>query len=243
MDSHTPPERGVRGRLQIKRETFIGNKYSLLLLFFVLGTIITPIYRDYYGAIVADYIEEFLFVFFILASFRAIIQNRARFVPIVLFAVPCFVLAVANMIFKSHLIFWWYNLITCLFAGLLCVSVIVDVAGESDIGADTIMGGICAYYLIGFVWAFLYAVIYLSNPESFEMTIKNAPSVSGNMISDLWYFSYATLTTIGFGDVVPVSETARAFVILEGVVGQIYLVVFIARLLGLHLTRRESKSS
>ena len=57
---------------------------------------------------------------------------------------------------------------------------------------------------------------------------------------DLFYYSYVTLATLGYGDINPVSPEARSLAITEAVVGQLYLVVLVAGLVGIHLTDRRS---
>ena len=59
-------------------------------------------------------------------------------------------------------------------------------------------------------------------------------------VRDLFYFSYVTLTTLGYGDIGPVSPAARALAITEAIVGQLYLVVLVAGLVGMHLSPRRN---
>lgn len=100
-----------------------------------------------------------------------------------------------------------------------------------QVTADIIKGGICVYFLLGFLWTVMYDVIYSLDINSFHAA---TPTLSR---ADLNHFSFTTLTTIGYGDITPVSEMARVLANLEGIVGVIYPTVFIARLVSLHSNR------
>lgn len=106
------------------------------------------------------------------------------------------------------------------------------------VDGNVLCGAACVYLLAGALWGYTYAMIEVANHGSFTIT---APDMTSHNV-DLWdepgwliYFSYTTLTTVGFGDVLPASAYARSLAVLEAVVGQIMLVVMIARLVGLHV--------
>jgi hypothetical protein len=108
-----------------------------------------------------------------------------------------------------------------------------------EVTFDTILGAITAYLLIAAAFMELYSLIELQSPGSFaglaEGTEPNRRQMGGTML----YFSLVCLTTMGYGDIVPTSNLARPLATLEGVVGQLYLAVMIARLVGLHISRRN----
>jgi voltage-gated potassium channel len=95
--------------------------------------------------------------------------------------------------------------------------------------------------LIGFAWAFGYGIIELINPGSFSGLAEIDTDNHVGRIMQLRYFSFATLTTLGFGDILPRSPSARTLATLEAVTGQIYLAVLIARLVGLHIVHAGSR--
>lgn len=99
------------------------------------------------------------------------------------------------------------------------------------ITGDTIKGALCVYFMIGVFWAFVYQVIFRINPASFSA------ASFGKMT--LLHYSYTTLTTLGLGDVVPISNFAMSFTALEAMAGQLFLVVFIAKLIGLHIVQNS----
>jgi hypothetical protein len=86
-------------------------------------------------------------------------------------------------------------------------------------------GGVAAYLLLGIIWAHAYALVALLSPGAFS-----GPVSPGDGARALFYFSFVTLTTIGYGDVLPVHPAARSLAMLEAVTGPLYLAILIARL-------------
>lgn len=123
---------------------------------------------------------------------------------------------------------------TIIFLAFLTLSIYLisrELAIAKQVTADIIKGGICVYFLFGFLWASLYTIIYSLDASSF-----NALSTTVSR-ADLTHFSFTTLTTVGYGDISPVSKVARVLANLEGMVGVLYPTVFIARLVGLYSSR------
>ncbi len=96
-----------------------------------------------------------------------------------------------------------------------------------------ILGAIVAYLLAAVAFAYLYEILELFQPGSFS-GIPDAASLQ-ELGDALMYFSLASLTTMGYGDIVPVSGLARPVAVLEGAFGTLYLAVMIAKLVGLHI--------
>jgi Ion channel len=132
--------------------------------------------------------------------------------------------------------------LTSAFLAFLTLVIMVAVFRDRSVTADTIVGAICAYLLIGVTWGSVYALLVFASPDSLSVS----PALArvghwGESISPftplLLYYSYTTLSTLGYGDVTPLSAGARALAVLEGLTGQIYLAVLVARLVGLHIAR------
>ncbi len=102
------------------------------------------------------------------------------------------------------------------------------------VNSDTIKGGICVYLLVGFLWALFYKVAFIFDPRAFSFIDPD----NWNFI----YFSFVTLTAVGFGDIFPVSSFARMLTCFEALCGQLFLAVFIARLMGLHIAHKLTSS-
>lgn len=114
--------------------------------------------------------------------------------------------------------------------GLVVLLLLNYVVRSVRVNHNTVLAAICVYVLIGILWGFVYLLIYEANPKSFDIDLSLGPAEV-----QLRYFSMMTLTTVGYGDIVPKSTEARAFAALESLLAQIYLAAIIARLVGIEV--------
>ena len=111
-----------------------------------------------------------------------------------------------------------------------------DVFGHSRVRGQTLIGAACGYVLLGLTFAFLMLVLHSIGTEPvirFDGSTGTSPG-AGEMARYL-YFSFVTLSTLGYGDVVPSTPAAQVLAPAEAILGQLYLAVFIARLIGMHV--------
>ena len=111
---------------------------------------------------------------------------------------------------------------------LLAVMVGYRVFAPGRVTTDRIMGAVALYLLFGVVWGNAYEIVALADPAAFS-----AAADTGRGIERWFYFSFVTLTTVGYGDVTPVSRAARVLAIGEALVGQLYPAIILARLVTL----------
>jgi len=129
-----------------------------------------------------------------------------------------------------------YLVLGALFLGFTAVVVLRQTLGGGAVTADTIAGAICFYLLLGVIWALIYALVELAHPGSFVDGGRPVSSAIGGhrlLVPELLYLSLVTLSTLGYGDILPVTPPARMLAALEGIIGPLYLAVLIARLVGL----------
>jgi voltage-gated potassium channel len=128
---------------------------------------------------------------------------------------------------------------------VICVVMIFRyVLSSHQVTVDTVFGAFVAYFLIAFAFSALFQAIAAIQPESFSLTATSTGSAKASIDMQLSYFSFVTIATLGYGDIVPKLPLAQMLAILEAVVGQFYMAVVIAWLVSeLALTRRESRSS
>jgi len=117
----------------------------------------------------------------------------------------------------------------------MTINIVGDIAVAKRITLDTIYGAICVYLLMGITWAGAYAFIAYLEPSSF--------SVGATDFDSFLYFSFVTLTTLGYGDLLPVSEAARTAAIMEAMSGVLYSATMIARLVGIHASQHSDYST
>ncbi len=105
---------------------------------------------------------------------------------------------------------------------------------SKEIKLNIIIAAFNGYLLLGLIFSFLYTLIEAFNPGSIKGL---SPGVEG--LQDILYFSYITQVTIGYGDISPVSQLAKNITVLQGLLGQFYLVVIMAILVGKFLIQKD----
>lgn len=113
-----------------------------------------------------------------------------------------------------------------------------SVFAKGRMTGDRVAGAIAVYLLVGLLWALVYGIISATDPTAFRGIQAFTLEESGAQ-QDFIYFSFVTLTTLGYGDMSPVAPAARTLAWFEAVFGQLYLGVTIARLVGLQISHHE----
>jgi len=115
---------------------------------------------------------------------------------------------------------------------------------QDRVSADTIVGAINVYLLFAIAFMFLHALVelvkpgaYLYHGEALGEALRGEPEIEA--LAFLLYFSVVTLTTLGYGDITPAIPAARMLCSLEAVIGQLFVAIFIARLVSLHISHRS----
>jgi hypothetical protein len=124
------------------------------------------------------------------------------------------------------------HILGILFVGFTAVIILIHLFQEKEITVDVFSGAICVYFLLGFMWAFAYTLLEVMSPGSFQTS-----QGLGAGLSEFVYYSFVTMTTLGYGDITPISSPARSLSLLEAIIGQLYLAVMIARLVGIHIAQ------
>jgi len=111
-----------------------------------------------------------------------------------------------------------------------------------EVTGETISLAISVYLLIGFCWSLLYILIFLNQSDAFSF--GGSPDVGATLAAHpersfpiFVYFSLTTISTVGFGDITPVSLSARYAAVAEAITGQFYLAILVARLVGMQMSR------
>ena len=110
---------------------------------------------------------------------------------------------------------------------------------------EVVLAALCVYLLLALIWAIAYHLIEAYQPGSFSIPaalLEDKANPDRAVSAALHYFSFTTLTTLGYGDVTPLASLARSMAMLEALVGQIYLVTLIARLVSLQTVQREDEA-
>ena len=125
-----------------------------------------------------------------------------------------------------------------LFFGLMTAVIAVSLWRVRRVTVDTILGAVCAYLLLGMTWTMVFALIETLSPGSYAAGGQSLAAYGGErreIFAGFIYYSFVTLTTLGYGDIAPLSSPARSLAALEAVMGQMFIAVLVARLVGMEI--------
>jgi Ion channel len=169
-----------------------------------------------------------------LVSGAAAVADRSRAVLIVsVITVAALLVRWASWLFPTADLAVWREISTLVTLVALCCVVLALVLRRGPITTRRIEGAIAVYLLLGFSWAQAYELLALWHPGAFTGAVDGKGSLPWT------YYSFVTLTTMGYGDIMPVHPLARAGAVLEALTGQLYLTILLARLVSLELQSRR----
>ena len=155
----------------------------------------------------------------------------------ILLAISSDVLTIFSLSFTTIFIFFTTSLI------------IKHVVISARVRLESLRGVICAYFMLGFGFAFIYTLLEHLMPGTFHFSFFNFKDTSHSRhLSEMLYFSFVTLLGIGYGDIVAVGGISQTMATLEGMMGQLYVAILVARFVGVysfyqHKLHLSSKSS
>lgn len=126
------------------------------------------------------------------------------------------------------------------FFSFASVVILGRVFAAGPVTRHRVEGAVAVYLLIGLIFGSIFALIAMLQPKAFEMAELAAGGATKELYDEilgrLSYFSFVTLTTVGYGDVTPATPIARQFAVLEGLIGQLYPAILLARLVSLQIS-------
>lgn len=189
------------------------------------------------GGAIGEIVASFLFFYMIFLVIRSYRLRRSPFILVVTIVSIGFgldLLLTLGWIPRAAIPSLIVQIIYSSFLGSAAWWILQRLLQTSRVTVDTVKGGICVYLLLGYMWALLYGIVYTLDPDAFSSAL-----VTEGSYLNMLYFSFITLTTLGFGDIVPLNEVASVLTILEALVGQIYPAVFMALLVSAYLAHRH----
>ena len=214
-------------------KSFLFEKRFFFLLILLLTLIVaTPFFGDYTGfRLVVDIVATGIFIFAIYA-----ISEKKNHLIFALFLVVPTVLALWLDYFA---IFEWALVISqfcgIVFFGFVIIHIVNFIRKAKEVTREVIFAAVVVYLLLAILWADVYRVLEMLEPGSFSMP-------EGDIQYDrslFTYFSMVTITTLGYGDMTPLTDRAAGLASVEALCGQIYLVVLVAWLVGMHVSKRS----
>ncbi len=220
-------------RLSLGRAIF-KSRFLFLLVFILLLIALQPL-EEAIGEF--EILLDLITTAILVSAIFAISQKKNHMISGVLLAVPMFVFLWAFKFYKATWLSASGSICGIAFFGFIIVIILKFIFSRDEIEGDLIAGAAVVYLLMAIIWMHAYRLIELMHPGSFTL----AQSQSMDYAAPFLYYSFVTITTLGYGDIFPVTTAAKSFAILEAIIGQLYLVIMVAWLVGVHISQSMGK--
>ena len=176
---------------------------------------------------VGSIIPYILFIIIPIAGVQAAAYNRRHMFIAIALGIPAITFGLGHALPGAFSNEWLASLSAVGFYGYTAAIVFMFVLRQKTITADTIYGALSVYLLLGMTWAFGYTGLEAYSPGSFFISAEY--DIDGVLNQrDFFYFSFVTLTTLGYGDILPISYAARMLAIAEAACGVLYTATLVA---------------
>ena len=214
-----------------EKNNFVYLAGGLVLLFFI-GALL-----EYFPGDTGPMIMQGATVAALLIGALSQKGNRSRFVTYIIFVLVMFLLIVGGTVLdRAGFSYIHLFMLLCFFIWMTWLAARQGLFTGS-ITSNDIVGAICIYMLLGLIWAMLYLFIAEAVPGAFN-GLPQAPWLDN--FSTAIYFSFVTITTLGYGDISPAMPLARFLVYMEAIVGVFYMAILVASLIGVRMSDREA---
>jgi hypothetical protein len=215
-----------------KKNNFFYLFFSLIILLFsasVVGEMPGTLGEDIFS-----FVTLLMFLSSIKSLKTEVTWKRTVYVVIVIFII----LTALGKLFPHHFYVYFLLFILLLFFIGAFISAAKQVLFVGNIDANKIIGSLTLYILLGLIWAMIYLLILTLDPQAFSgIDAGNWQQI----FSRVAYYSFVTLTTLGYGDILPTNHIAEFFVYIEAIIGVFYMAIIVSSLISLHLSSIQEK--
>jgi len=170
-----------------------------------------------------------LFSLVLVAAAISVCQSRRRLIAVLCVGIPGLALTWLARLADLNRTFTLLALAMLVTSWLLVIVLMAaNILTTRRVSTNTLCRAVSAYMLLGIAWAGLYQILTLLDSGAIR------PLGPDSRWGDFMYFSFTNLTTLGYGDITPISPFAKSLVVVESVVGPMYLAILVARLVGLY---------
>ena len=214
------------------------RRFLVLLVMLILLLVIQPMVR---GFGVRTPVFDVLYSLVLVAAILSLCERRWPRTAALVLGIPALSGKWLAYLFAStgdDFLILSDHFVEVLFLVFVAAMILRSILTQGNISLDSIFGTVCAYMLLGMAWGTFYSAIEVVKPNSFQASgeLAEALKLPGTREPVLIYYSFVTLTTVGYGDITPVSPPARTLSWLEAMMGQFYIAVLVASLVGIRVS-------
>ncbi len=216
-------------------------RFGTLLVTLLLLMLLTPVLYMFNETIATISITILYLAIFASAIF-AVSKSPSVLIVALLLAIPAIICQIIILFWNIKYLRIITHIIGIVFLLWVIIAIVRNFGNIQSVNMNMILASLSVYLLLGLLWALLYSLIEVFYPNSFLIaaggyTKKELMEFGGAKTVIPLYYSFVTMTTLGYGDIVPISPLARMLAIVQAIVGQLYLVVLVAWLVGMYIAQ------
>ncbi len=208
------------------------QRFLFLLISILLLLLISPLLK---GLVHIKILLDIFFSMVFIFAVDAIRQDRKHLIIAIVLALPMLLVIWAGHFVEMYVLSITGNFFGITFFVYMIITILTHIFQQDRINREVIFAAVVVYLLMGVLWAFVYGAVEQIQPNSFS----GIADAIGDKRFVFLYYSFVTLTTLGYGDISPITSVASSMAILEAIIGQLYLVVQIAWLVGLRVSQQR----
>ncbi|MGD9152954.1 MAG: ion channel [Gammaproteobacteria bacterium] len=205
------------------------GRFFWLLISLVLSLVASALLQQH---VFFQWVSLLLLLFVLTTAILAIRESLSILTFMTILAMLTFILSLTDLVIGDIFSEFLSKSFLAIFCIILIVSFSKDILKSKAIIIDMFFGAICVYLLIAITFALFYNITNILDPNSFYMLTSGARLPPTEF--DFFYFSFTTLTTVGYGDVAIVSPHAKTLVVIESITGIFYLAILVSCLVARH---------
>ena len=212
------------------------ERFLSLLIFIIAMLILGPLVEEFVQlSILMDILWSAIFV----SAIYAVSQKKRHIVIAVLLVLPMLGSIWTKYFVQNKALLVVGSLCGAAFFLFAIIQMLIFIYSQKKVTRDLIVGAAVVYLFMALMWTFIFVVVETLHPGSFNIPQGQDIEATRQFV----YYSFVTLTTLGYGDITPITSMARSLCILEAVIGQLYLVAQVAWLVGVHVSQSMLKRS
>jgi len=215
------------------------HRFTVMLAFMLVYMISLPVLElsGVATSILGSVLNAIFFSLLLISLIYSVNETRRSMVAAAMLVGLGILSRAVYLLWHSEPFFVIYHGFYILFLGFVVYCMMRFLFESQRVNANMISASLCNYLLIGLFWAVVYSLTAELMPVSFYISGSADHAMAFGSSDAVFpvYYSFITLTTLGYGDVYPVTPLTQMLAAVEALTGQLYLVVIVARLVGLHI--------
>ena len=213
--------------------------HRTLMFMLLLMNLVNPFVNNHAGS---SWILDMILILVLLAAVRTVASQRRQLIIVLVIGITALLSNICLLIPDLHWLQLLHYISTLVFLFLACGLLLNDIVLRSkEVTLDVILGAVNVYLMIGVGFAFTFALIEFLQPGSFTGLDNLAHTPNKQMF--FLYFSFITLSTLGYGDISPLTPVGMTTAYVEAIFGQLYLAILVARLVAMYISHSATSKN